>query len=61
MELRKMTYKELERKLLANRQILRTADRQTARKLINENHSIMVEMDRRLALSEKKLLNSLKK
>jgi len=58
---KRMTYKALEQKLLENRHLLRTADRKTSRELINENHEIMVEMDRRLAIAERELLDSLKK
>ena len=54
--LQKMTYKELEKKLIANRCELRTADLETSRKLIREDHEIMIEMDKRLAKAEKKLL-----
>lgn len=54
--LQKMTYKELEKKLIANRCELRTADLATSRKLIREDHEIMIEMDKRLAKAEKKLL-----
>ena len=56
MNLQKLTYKDLEKKLLDNQKQLRTADLKTKRILIVEDHEIMVEMDRRLAAAEKKLL-----
>ena len=56
MNLQKMTYKALEKKLLDNQMQLSTADLKTKRILIREDYEIMVEMDRRLAAAEKKLL-----
>lgn len=48
MKFQKMTYKELENKLLANRCALRkTNNAEEKRRLINENHEIMTELDSR--------------
>ena len=45
---KKMTYKELEQKVIENRKILlETKDLGLKRKLIAESHELMVEMDRR--------------
>ncbi len=43
-----MTYQELEQKVIKNRLILRhCADSETRRRIIQENHELMTEMDRR--------------
>lgn len=48
MNLKKMTYKELETKVIENRRILRAAKSlDEKRRLIAENHEMMTEMDRR--------------
>lgn len=48
MTLRKMTYKELENRVIANRKVLRTTKSlEEKRRLIAENHDLMTEMDRR--------------
>lgn len=48
MNLKKMTYKELETKVVENRRILRAAKSlDEKRRLIAENHEMMTEMDRR--------------
>ena len=48
MNVKTMTYKELEDKLTSNRCVLRRAKNlDVDRKLIKENHAIMAEMDRR--------------
>lgn len=46
--MKNMTYRELEQKLMENRKVLRTTiDQDEKRRLIAENHSLMVEMDNR--------------
>lgn len=46
--LKKMKYRELEEKLIANRVILRkTKDLEEKRRIIKEDHELMQEMDRR--------------
>lgn len=51
--LKNLTYKQLEKKVLDNRNIIRTTkDLSLKRRLINENHLMMTEMDRRLAASK---------
>ena len=53
MNLKKMTYKELETKVIENRRILRTAkSMDEKRRLIAENHDMMTEMDRRWNAAE---------
>lgn len=48
MNLKKMTYTELGKKVTENRkQLLITKDLEEKRRLIKENHEMMVEMDRR--------------
>ncbi|MDD3250938.1 MAG: hypothetical protein PHV18_00115 [Lachnospiraceae bacterium] len=42
-----MTYKEMENELIKNRSELRTADLPRKRELINRDHDLMTEMDRR--------------
>ena len=42
-----MTYKELETEVIKNRCELRAAAPERKRELINRNHDLMVEMDRR--------------
>ena len=42
-----MTYKELENEVIENRRELRTATLERKRELINRNHDLMTEMDRR--------------
>lgn len=51
-EIKKMSYKALETKLISNRVKYQTADLQTKRELIKEDHEIMVEMDRRWNLQK---------
>ena len=46
-DVRKMTYRELENEVTANRAELRTADLQRKRELIRRDHDLMVEMDSR--------------
>lgn len=45
--LKAMTYKELETEVIENRCELRTASLERKRILINRNHDLMTEMDRR--------------
>lgn len=46
--LKNMTYRELEQKVIENRRILRTTtDLELKRRLIAENHKLMTEMDSR--------------
>lgn len=55
MDVRKMTYKQLEQKVIANRVALgKTKDLALKRKLIAESHACMVEMDRRWNKAESK-------
>lgn len=50
MELKKMSRKELETRLMENRVVIReTTDAEEKRNLINENHEIMAELDARWA------------
>ena len=42
-----MTYKELEDEVRENRCELKTADRERSRELINRDHLLITEMDRR--------------
>ena len=42
-----MTYKELETEVIRNRSEYRTADLPRKRELINRDHDLMTEMDRR--------------
>lgn len=45
-----MTYEEMSKKVIANRTIIRTTtDLDEKRRLIEENHELMTEMDRRLS------------
>ncbi len=45
---KKMSYRELEQKVIENRRILRTTtDQELKRRLIRENHELMTEMDSR--------------
>lgn len=57
MNVRKMTYKELETRLAENQYILRSVTEERKRILIEEDHDIMMEMDRRLAIAEAKFFN----
>ena len=46
--LKNLTYRELEQKVIENRRILRTTtDLELKRRLIAENHELMTEMDNR--------------
>lgn len=56
MNVRKMTYKELQIRLVENQYKLRNGNVSEERKriLIEEDHDIMTEMDRRLAIAEAK-------
>lgn len=48
MNIKKMTYKQLETQVIKNRQIIRTStDQKLVRALIAENHNMMIEMDNR--------------
>ena len=48
MKQQRMTYKELEQKVIANHATIRTTkDLDLKRRLIAENHSLMTEMDHR--------------
>ena len=48
MNLKEMTYEELEAKLLENRCALRaTKDLEEKRRLVSKDHDLMLEMDRR--------------
>lgn len=48
MNVKKLSYKALEKKLLENRKLLRTTKNlDLKRRLIAEDHDMMVEMDRR--------------
>ena len=49
-----MTYKELENELIANHRELRTASLEQKRSLINRDHDLMTEMDRRWQNAETK-------
>lgn len=59
MNVRKMTYKELQIRLVENQCKLRNVNVSEERKriLIEEDHDIMMEMDRRLAIAEAKFFN----
>lgn len=59
MNVRKMTYKELQIRLVENQYKLRNGNVSEERKriLIEEDHDIMTEMDRRLAIAEAKFFN----
>lgn len=59
MNVRKMTYKELQIRLVENQFKLRNVNVTEERKriLIEEDHDIMMEMDRRLAIAEAKFFN----
>lgn len=55
MNVKKMSYKALEQKLIENRKLLRTTkDLDLKRKLIAEDHDMMVEMNRRWNAAEKR-------
>lgn len=50
--IQKMSYKELAQKVVENRCTLRTTtDLNLKRQLINDNHNMMIEMDRRFAVA----------
>ena len=54
MNLKEMTYEELEAKLLGNRCALRaTKDLEEKRRLVSKDHDLMLEMDRRLDEAER--------
>ena len=57
MNVRKMTYKELQTRLSENHHKLRSATEEKKRILIEEDHDIMMEMDRRWAIAEAKFFN----
>ena len=42
-----MTYRELEKEVISNRCEMQKASRERKRELINRNHDLMTEMDRR--------------
>ena len=53
MKQQRMTYRELEQKVIANRATIRTTkDLDLKRRLIAENHSLMTEMDNRWNAAE---------
>ena len=53
MKQKRMTYKELEQRVIANRATIRTTkDLDLKRRLIAENHSLMTEMDNRWNAAE---------
>ena len=45
--MKKMSYSELEKKIIENRKAMRTATPEQKRELIAENHKLMTEMDSR--------------
>jgi len=49
-----MTYKELETEAISNRIKMRTAGLADKRELINRNHDLLTEMDRRWQTAEAK-------
>ena len=53
-DVKTMTYKELERELSENRAKLPTSSLEEKRQLINRDHDLMTEMDRRWEEAEKK-------
>lgn len=53
-DIKKMTYRELEKELISNRCELRTASLDRKRELIRRNHALMVEMDARWKAAEQK-------
>lgn len=57
MNVRKMTYKELQIRLAENHHRLRGATEEKKKILIEEDHDIMMEMDRRLAIAEAKFFS----
>lgn len=46
-----MTYRELEKEVISNRCEMQKASRERKRELINRNHDLMTEMDRRWGAS----------
>lgn len=54
---KKMTYKALEREVIANRREMRRTDIKHWRTLIRRNHDLMIEMDARWNRAEAKRLN----
>ena len=52
--LEKMTYKEMEQEVIANRCEMQKAALTRKRELIRRNHELMVEMDHRWNIAEKK-------
>ena len=53
-DIKKMTYRELEKELISNRCELRTASLEHKRELIRRTHALMVEMDTRWNAAEQK-------
>ena len=53
-DIQKMTYRELEQEVIANRCEMRTAARKRKQALILRNHDLMVEMDARWNAAELK-------
>lgn len=53
-DIKKMTYRELEKELISNRCELRTASLDRKRELIRRNHALMVEMDARWNAAKQK-------
>ena len=52
--MKKMTYRELEQEVTANRCEMTTATLERKRELIRRNHELMVEMDARWNAAEQK-------
>lgn len=53
-DLKKMTYRELEKEVISNRCEMRTATLERKRVLIRRSHELMVEMDNRWNIAEAK-------
>lgn len=53
-DIKKMTYRELEQEVIANRCEMATATLERKRELIRRNHKLMVEMDTRWNAAEQK-------
>lgn len=55
LNVRKMSYKELEQRVIENNcRLRRSKDLKEHRRLCNENYDLMVEMDRRWNLAAKR-------
>ena len=53
-DIKKITYRELEQEVIANRCEMAAATLERKRKLIRRNHKLMVEMDTRWNAAEQK-------